>query len=423
MNYILLLVNLLSCIIYCGLAFDFMIRLFEKSYSGSYFKIYVMMTGLMFIINSFQNTYLNYLGIFLFFFTLCQKLFFSHKRNIYLYTLLFISFLIIVEVINIVIANLLFPYIILSKNTKYIFISIYSLLLNLIFYRLIVNKLADKSYLKYSHYKIELMLLIISLLIIINLCSLSVYDIPIFYKFSSLLLCIIIVLCDVFYVNFMEKRILNAELVQELEIENVRKRCEYYNYEEEKKNYTEQRKIIHDIKDHLLALEKLYSIGNREKAKDYSNKIMSNIDPHSYFSRDPIIQVLLNKIHRKCIDNNIEFIYKENTDIDMDNLSDFNKVTIFSNILNNAYEAVLTSSNIKKYIILDIQKLNDALVICLRNSYNTKLKKDNAKYISTKHDHLGIGLDNVKKTVEQLGGMINISSHNKEFEIIIYISN
>ena len=95
-------------------------------------------------------------------------------------------------------------------------------------------------------------------------------------------------------------------------------------------------------------------------------------------------------------------------------------MTILTNILDNAIEAVMKCSDIK--IVFKINRDNNMLMIDATNPYVGQLP-DEDKISSTKTDkkNHGYGLANIRKTVAANNGSCFIETENSIFHITIAI--
>lgn len=93
---------------------------------------------------------------------------------------------------------------------------------------------------------------------------------------------------------------------------------------------------------------------------------------------------------------------------------------IISNIFDNAIESARECS-IEREIILKIDKFNDFIVINLVNSLERLPEERSGKFKSTKKDHLGLGLENVRLAVERYEGNLKIDYDTKVFKVNIVI--
>ena len=74
-----------------------------------------------------------------------------------------------------------------------------------------------------------------------------------------------------------------------------------------------------------------------------------------------------------------------------------------------------------KYIKTALYKMGEMLIIRIENSCTNQLEYNDKKIKSTKKNHFGIGLYNVKETVEKYKGIFNINIFEENCRIIITI--
>lgn len=220
-----------------------------------------------------------------------------------------------------------------------------------------------------------------------------------------------------YYLNFvglsykMEKEM--AEAKKQIELKNV-----YYT--NLKKNYEENRKVIHDFKNYLQILEYTYE-HNFIKAKKIKKEIIENLDDQKikFQSSSEILDIILMDKEKTSKKHGIRFDFKMEI-IDLSFISDMDIITIFGNLYDNAIEANEKIKN-NKYISTIIYQLNETLIIRIENSCINVLKHSLNRIESTKSNHRGIGIRNVKDTITKYNGIFDISIHNNKCISIISI--
>lgn len=191
-------------------------------------------------------------------------------------------------------------------------------------------------------------------------------------------------------------------------------------YHLEHKQYEEYKGLIHDLKNHLMIIENYYKQNDFKKADEYSRNLLIRFAKIKRFSNDKILQIILTDIYGKCEKHNINFNCIIDPRIDLSIFDEIDIVIILSNILNNAFEANENVSIKKKEVNLRMNIVNDYLKIELLNPYES-IKIIQGKYKSTKRNHFGIGLNNVKKSVEKLNGIMEIKLMDNIFKILIFL--
>ena len=107
-------------------------------------------------------------------------------------------------------------------------------------------------------------------------------------------------------------------------------------------------------------------------------------------------------------------------------LDDTDIVLILSNLFDNAIEACEKCAG-KRMLKFKVLLENDEVILSMKNTYNGVILKNGENFLTTKNDYNndthGIGLNNIRKTVDQYNGFYSISYDEKEFHIFIDIPN
>ena len=214
-------------------------------------------------------------------------------------------------------------------------------------------------------------------------------------------------------------------LRREIEVLNEEKARQFEYYNLVKIHNEEVRKIRHDIKGHLSAIFTLVEEKEYDRAKEYVFTLNENFEKvrRVNITGNVNADTVICDMAEKCSSQNIKFTPKgflsEKTGID-----DVSLTCIFTNILNNAYEACLRmAENEKKFINLDVRISGDCIVIKCENSKSTN-EKINTKSIKTikKESGHGYGIKIINEIVKEKDGIIEIEDKAEIFEIKILLS-
>lgn len=195
-----------------------------------------------------------------------------------------------------------------------------------------------------------------------------------------------------------------------------------YSYQIES-SLKEVHSIRHDIKNNLLIIRKYAQENRTDKISALANDILGQLNSSSIIDTGiPIISAILNTKSAEAKLYNITFSC--HTVIPFLSISDNDIITILGNILDNAITAA--SKCDEGYVKLRIEQIRDFILIQCHNNYIDTIKKKDDLFISSKEaDGMlhGIGVENVKRTVEKLGGISSFTYTDKEFNVEIKIPN
>lgn len=105
----------------------------------------------------------------------------------------------------------------------------------------------------------------------------------------------------------------------------------------------------------------------------------------------------------------------------MEFLSDMDTTTIFSNLLDNAIDACMElDRSVKRIEVVLCQKMG-LLALRMTNTCQAAADLSPRQWHSTKKDHMGIGLSNVRKTVEKYHGVVSVRTKEELFQVSVTI--
>lgn len=183
------------------------------------------------------------------------------------------------------------------------------------------------------------------------------------------------------------------------------------------------RRIYHDLQKHIDALSTM--MDNQEEFQQYLKSMTQTVDEQLPIvdTGDTMLDaVLAQKLRDATAENvciNICVDFRQGGFV-----APIDKVAIFSNILDNAIEAVCrVSEPAKRRIILKCDAQRGALLIRSSNYFTGKLLSNGENFISTKADPAmhGIGISSVRHSVGKYGGTVDISTDADRFTISILI--
>ncbi|WP_283410318.1 GHKL domain-containing protein [Anoxynatronum buryatiense] len=181
----------------------------------------------------------------------------------------------------------------------------------------------------------------------------------------------------------------------------------------------------HDLKQHLGTMQVMVQNEEHDMVSDYLNELneqMNQVDGYVSTGNaglDSVINLKINEAKNKGIEINYRIQVPEDLSFKPLDIS-----VIMGNLLDNAIEATQLVQQ-ERQIILIIEWSKKCLFIQVENPYDEPIKySDEGRLISHKNvaGH-GIGLQNVRQTLEKYNGTLEVNHRNQKFSVaaILYL--
>lgn len=178
---------------------------------------------------------------------------------------------------------------------------------------------------------------------------------------------------------------------------------------EYKSLYEKQLQNTHDTVNHLLVIRSFIESGKSDAALNYLTNMLERTAVSGIIScNNSAVDALLNRKYTVAKEKGIDTYYEIN-DISECYVSDIDLITIISNSLDNALEAVEKSES--KTIGVKIVYKDNVLLISVKNSFKNETEK------SYKQGR-GNGLKIIDRVIKQYDGIYTVQSSNDYFEFI-----
>ena len=209
----------------------------------------------------------------------------------------------------------------------------------------------------------------------------------------------------------------------DLERKNLQLQKNYY--EELEQNQKQIRKFRHDMNNHLSVVGYLLQKGERQKARDYFDKISVYMQTaNRKFCENSVVNAVLNAKYNLMTDAKIDGFFH----ISIDKLlfiDDVSLCTLFANTLDNAIEACqkIEAPDRRKLELKCRYTENGYFSLELINSKINEIVVQKNQYISDKEDKSahGIGISSIRDIVEKYEGTLDISYDDTSFKVVILI--
>lgn len=228
------------------------------------------------------------------------------------------------------------------------------------------------------------------------------------------LICVLLILVLVVIQSEKEIRRVNA-----LNMQCIREETEQYR--EMSRIQNETRKFRHDYMAHLETLISIANNGTLQEINNYLSELFGASETIKYIYTNNVIgDAIVNKYASKAKNDGVKLSFVGRFP-DSINIFETDLCIVLSNLLSNAYDAVLKCYR-EKNVVLEVSNYEGHLFIRIRNTIETPPKIVKGKFVSDKAygDH-GIGLENVKEALKRCNGRLEwkISGDIMIFDVVI----
>lgn len=231
-----------------------------------------------------------------------------------------------------------------------------------------------------------------------------------------------IVLADLYLLYFMKVADEKNDYEKQLRIleQQAKLQYEYYLIQTKKCDQTVQ--ILHDVNKHIKAIEGLYRTEQERTASEYAKEIRDTLKPliPVQYTENPILNILLTDKENIMRENEISVEIKVDN-VNLDFIAPIDVTTIFGNLLDNAIEAAAKVEG-DRYIYIKITSYHKMVVISIENSCNN-IKWKNGFSVSNKGKDKGIGLLNVKSSIEKYDGDLTLKQEENKFIVELFLNS
>ena len=193
--------------------------------------------------------------------------------------------------------------------------------------------------------------------------------------------------------------------------------------EEQYREMLKSRKIVHDMKNHLLALKKYTQEQDWKGLEEYLNELSQDMLDYNYqiWTGNHMLDMILNQKEKEAEKQKTQMQISTEVFTTLP-FSDREIISLFGNLLDNALEACEQIKEGERWIHIKMKKKNQLLYIEIVNAAkNTGIQTDE-NFVSKKDGVLhGYGMKNIRDIVEQYNGMFQCKSQEDRFEVVITI--
>lgn len=236
------------------------------------------------------------------------------------------------------------------------------------------------------------------------------------------------IIVDICLYRILVSNAKNFELKNELEISQTKSNLEQEYYAKLKKNIDATRKMNHDFNNILTVIQnmilsdspenKQLALKNVEELKETlaKNKIRN-------YCKNEFVNLILTSKAEDIVKDGIDFSANLNLPQDL-SIKNSDLCRIITNLLDNAKEACEMSQNKDKcFIVLSSQISGDVVCITCENYYDSEIKSKNNRFVSSKENHKGLGIEIIKEIAKSYDGSLECSYETNVFSANVTLKN
>ena len=209
---------------------------------------------------------------------------------------------------------------------------------------------------------------------------------------------------------------------EEMRLQEVMNQAYFKNLELKKQRDEDVRRLHHDMKNHLLAIEKM-SEGGSERINEYIGSLIGELEPYERLveTGNELLNGILSEKLAMAKSKNISLEIQADCS-DLGFVSDTDLCTIFGNALDNAIEACEKVEPAEDRVIrVKSESLAGNAFITVTNSCVGTVDISGGIPITTKKDKSmhGIGIRSIKRTLEKYSGDLHMKTENGRFTLTV----
>lgn len=194
--------------------------------------------------------------------------------------------------------------------------------------------------------------------------------------------------------------------------------------EEQYREMLKSRKIVHDMKNHLLALKQYTQERDWKGLEEYLNELSRDMLDYNYqiWTGNRMLDMILNQKEKEAEKQKIQM--QINTEVFSTlPFTDREIISLFGNLLDNALEACEQIKGKERWIWIKIKKKNRLIYIEIANAIAKKPDQNETGFISTKKENglHGYGMKNIRDIVEKYEGIFQYEIREESLMIMISV--
>lgn len=416
-----------SCLVTAYIFFEIMEALYERKYTnrrGIYILVFIVYIFVSSAINFVKIPILNTLFSMIILCVLSYSLYNTGKKNVVINSGIVIIYLAITDLLVTAVFSMLTSnsiYNLLLEPKLYLISGLANALVMLCTNNMLIQLILRCQISKVSKVLYTYMLFLLFFEIGI-LCYLIVNGSNEENNIPLMLVGIGFVIIDGGIIYLYKTVSRNALLEKQAELLEQQREMTVKYYEGLQDRYEETQKLLHDIKKHIKVLSDLESFDESLK-REYADELLDSVESvqQQFRCSDPIVSAIIWDKIQICRREKISFDINMQ-DIVFDFMDKMEATMLFANLLDNAIEACRIIKSGEKQINLRIHRFKNFIVIKMRNSIEKVPMCRNGELVSTKSNHMGMGMLILEGLANKYDGNLNYDYSDEYFETKIILS-
>ena len=194
--------------------------------------------------------------------------------------------------------------------------------------------------------------------------------------------------------------------------------------EERFKGMLKSRQVVHDMKNHLLALRRYEQERDWDGIHEYLEKLSDAILVRNYqvWTGNQMLDMILNQKMQDAKDSGVQMTIQTKVFTKLP-FTDWEIITLFGNLLDNALEATQKVTSENPWIHVKFIRRNRLFYVEIENSAEEAVKVENGQLRSQKEENglHGYGMKNVREIVEKHEGDLQYITTDTSFLVSVSI--
>lgn len=189
-------------------------------------------------------------------------------------------------------------------------------------------------------------------------------------------------------------------------------------------NFEQTRRMRHDLRHHLNAMNELVRLEQYGELRSYISGYESSTEQSSWpvLCENSAANAVLTYYQQLARQKNVPLMLKVSLPPVL-KLEGWSLGVLFGNLLENSIEASEKLPYEMRSVSVYSRISKGNLLISVKNHWNGKYFSEGRQVHSTKHEGFGIGLSSVRSLVEENGGQFYLTPGEQEFEVSIVLWN